>query len=704
MRTLYLLWIGLGVLGAWLAPASGALAQCGAVTPVISSVARNPVDAARVYSLAALVEGDHYFSDRNNPGSHILVAIPAPFQCAQWVKTPNDDKEQASTDLVQLQLAQASVVHIGFDNRAASPPTWLTTTLAFEDTGLSIDIAETGTQTAFRVWKRAFPAGPVVLGGNSAPGSSFPSGKSNYVIFALPDLPDPDDLDGDGVDNDADNCPSVANPGQEDSELAARGLPFGIFEADPDGVGDACDNCPGPVLTGSDPDRGRDHNTAQRDLDGDGVGDTCDNDVDGDGVLDELDNCLYTPNPGQEPGAGASGGACELPGLPYEAHGLDVTQVHHFAIEMDALPPRAEVRIELLPAERNLDLEVDVECSGDPLLQGTCSSVVPRWDCDRFPRPVAFKVVGNGVVQPIHLQPESIDDPSQPQPADGEWVVPFFLYMQSEAFSQLPDLDLVCFVEIHPLPGSTATGTFGVRLAPRTKPPAAQLQDPNPPQNLIFLDEVGEYGFFTPLGTNFTLLNSGDLTLGQCVIDDPETGGGRHVAVPGARGWNCCTFTYETVETSFPHEGSFESQLGHAAIFVGSLPPDAQPDLDGDLILDFCDNCPLRINSTQDDADGDGIGDSCDNCPAVPNATQANTDGLLAGDACQCADVDADDATDVADVAMMRRYLAGRANAASFSSTLCVLAPGSFPCDPLGVLQLRRVLAGASPPLVQNCP
>jgi len=40
-----------------------------------------------------------------------------------------------------------------------------------------------------------------------------------------------EDADGDGVDDEEDNCPLSANPGQED--------------ADCDGVGDACDLCPG---------------------------------------------------------------------------------------------------------------------------------------------------------------------------------------------------------------------------------------------------------------------------------------------------------------------------------------------------------------------------------------------------------------------------------------------------------------------------
>jgi thrombospondin type 3 repeat protein/galactose oxidase-like protein len=73
------------------------------------------------------------------------------------------------------------------------------------------------------------------------------------------------DADGDGVADAGDNCPLVANAGQEDF--------------DGDHSGDACDNCRTTF------------NPTQRDLDRDGLGDACDDDRDGDGVLNGDDAC-----------------------------------------------------------------------------------------------------------------------------------------------------------------------------------------------------------------------------------------------------------------------------------------------------------------------------------------------------------------------------------------------------------------------------
>jgi hypothetical protein len=58
------------------------------------------------------------------------------------------------------------------------------------------------------------------------------------------------DLDGDGIPNTTDNCPTVANPDQHDEDV--------------DGIGNACDNCPATA------------NPSQANADSDGVGDACD--------------------------------------------------------------------------------------------------------------------------------------------------------------------------------------------------------------------------------------------------------------------------------------------------------------------------------------------------------------------------------------------------------------------------------------------
>jgi uncharacterized protein (TIGR03382 family) len=82
-----------------------------------------------------------------------------------------------------------------------------------------------------------------------------------------------DDYDGDGYEDDFDNCPFRPNRDQADS--------------DGDGVGDVCDNCPHAA------------NKDQMDTDGDGIGDVCDPDMDNDGIPNAQDNCPLVPNKSQ---------------------------------------------------------------------------------------------------------------------------------------------------------------------------------------------------------------------------------------------------------------------------------------------------------------------------------------------------------------------------------------------------------------------
>ena len=111
-------------------------------------------------------------------------------------------------------------------------------------------------------------------------------GYPDFDLDGWADCVDVDD-DNDGTDDGFDNCPTVFNPEQLNSD----GFPDGGDECDQDddndGILDSNDNCP------------TDYNPLQTDSDGDAVGNACQGDKDGDGIADDLDNCPVVFNPGQ---------------------------------------------------------------------------------------------------------------------------------------------------------------------------------------------------------------------------------------------------------------------------------------------------------------------------------------------------------------------------------------------------------------------
>lgn len=117
------------------------------------------------------------------------------------------------------------------------------------------------------------------------------------------DACDADD-DNDGIPDVADNCQLTANADQLNTDNDALGNACDADD-DNDGVLDVADNCPFMA------------NTNQANNDGDAEGDTCDPDDDNDGVPDNTDNCPLISNAGQaDADADGIGDACDANNAP----------------------------------------------------------------------------------------------------------------------------------------------------------------------------------------------------------------------------------------------------------------------------------------------------------------------------------------------------------------------------------------------------
>lgn len=161
------------------------------------------------------------------------------------------------------------------------------------------------------------------------PAGNRPTGRFTYTIAFLDENMSPldvcpldpaDDADGDGICGNVDNCPTVANSSQADSDHD------GVGDAcepdnDGDGIKDSADNCP----LFANPD--------QADSDHDGAGDVCDGDNDNDGVLDAADQCLSTPAGALTNAKGCSIGELCPCSNPWKNHGAYVSCVAKTAEE-----------------------------------------------------------------------------------------------------------------------------------------------------------------------------------------------------------------------------------------------------------------------------------------------------------------------------------------------------------------------------------
>jgi len=419
-----------------------------------------------------------------------------------------------------------------------------------------------------------------------------------FSIIKDSGCPDPD---GDGVCSGNDNCPTIANPAQED--------------ADGDDFGDICDPCP------NDPDNDADadgfcadldncpntSNSGQEDADFDGLGDVCDacpldpdNDLDGDGVCGDVDNCPLISNSGQQDAdADGKGDVCD-------------------------------------PCPNDPDNDLD----GD----GVCGNVD---NCPRVFNPTQVDTDGDGIGDAC--DPCPIDTGNTDTDGDGVPDACDCAPLAKGVGAQPGTIGATLSVGRGPLGGGAVLqwkrGIQGhvsnvYRAAPSVTPGAVCIASEVPGMS-------GVDAPVPPPGAAFFYLISSENLCGESHVG--ETSSGTPRSTPG----NCAAQSGESdgdgvadVEDNCPLIPNFDL-ADDDKDFVGNVCDNcpgthnaSQTDGDGDGPGDACDNCPIDFNSSQADADADTVGDVCDNCPADPNERQDDVDTDGVGDVCDnCPDV-----------------------------------------------------------------
>jgi hypothetical protein len=472
----------------------------------------------------------------------------------------------------------------------------------------------------------------------------------------------PGDQDNDNIPDGADNCPTVANPLQENT--------------DGDALGDACDKCPGFVST---------NNT---DGDGDGFGDVCDNcpgssnatqnDNDNDGVGDACDNCLMVGNTGQLNNDGdAQGDVCD----PDDDNDsiLDTADNCPLTVNLNQFDNDSDGIGNACDPDDDNDNVADSKCSVGTLFLGlngySCTSsgvVQPLDNCQFVSNATQLNSDSDTLGDACDNCPTNANQTQIDADSDGVGDVcdkcPGFP-SANNADGDNDGIGDACDKCPAFASGNNAdSDNDGIGDVCDKCPAFASVDNTD-----IDNDGVGDVCDNCPMMANFNQKDADNDGLGD-VCDNDKDNDGFPDAVDN------CPFTANPLQEDNDVDGLGDAcdpdddndgiadqkcltgtlTLGIGGFFCTGngqlqavdkcqyIPNPTQIDTDGDGRGDVCDNCPTMGNKTQLDTDSDGKGDVCDNCAAVSNPAQTDLDMDGKGDACDD-DADNDCVVDTAD-------------------------------------------------------
>ncbi len=144
-----------------------------AAAPPFALAANIVAESGRNYHAGTLREGQPGYTDRN----YVFQQVPEALRDAFIIRTANEDDRSQGQSFLTFDVALESTVIVAHDTRIKERPAWLR---GFADTDYRV-ITDDST---FHLWAKDFPAGKVVLGGNSDAKTS--GNMAHYFVIVQP--------------------------------------------------------------------------------------------------------------------------------------------------------------------------------------------------------------------------------------------------------------------------------------------------------------------------------------------------------------------------------------------------------------------------------------------------------------------------------------------------------------------------------------